>query len=102
MAQFSEVDRVEAAIRNRNAKELAWSLWYCQMRQSIASARPADVRFWAAMEARVSEALAPPAAARHYPAKKKRSSRGLGSLAASTQSSDQPPAPFQQDRGEEM
>ncbi len=80
MAQFSEVDRVEAAIRNQNAKELAWSIWYCQMRQSIASARPADVRYWAAMEGRVNEALAPPAAATQYPSKKKKVGRGLGSV----------------------
>ncbi len=88
MAQFSEVDRIEAAISNQSAKELTWSLWYCQMRQSIASARPADVRYWAAMEARVNDALSPPGPAKQYPAKRKNSGRGLGSIAAATSPHD--------------
>ncbi len=79
MAQFSEVDRIEAAIRNQSAKELSWSLWYCRMRQSIPSARPADVRYWAEVEARVEQALTPAPEAKQYPAKKKKSNRGLGS-----------------------
>ena len=34
MAVPSEVRRVQAAIDNRNHKELEWSLWYARMRQS--------------------------------------------------------------------
>ncbi len=78
MAGFSEVTRVENAIKNKNVKELEWSLWYCGMRQAVPSARPADLKYWGGMEAKVSEALAPPAAAKVYPAKKKRAGRGLG------------------------
>ena len=78
MPQPSEVNRIEAAIKNKSAKELEWSLWYCRMRQAIPSARPADVRYWSAMEAKVEEALAPPVEAKQYPTRKKRVSRGLG------------------------
>jgi hypothetical protein len=35
MSRFSEVTRIEAAIKNKNAKELEWSLWYCRMRQAV-------------------------------------------------------------------
>jgi hypothetical protein len=79
MPSFSEVTRVEAAIKNKSAKELEWALWYCQMRQSVPSARPADVKYWSAMEAQVNAALAPAAEEKRYPSKKKKAGRGLGS-----------------------
>ena len=82
MPPFSEVRRIEAAIKNKNAKELEWSLWYCRMRQSVPSARPADIRYWSGVEAQVESALAPPAADKVYPAKKKSRKRGLGSATA--------------------
>lgn len=78
MPPFSEVTRIEAAIKNKNVKELEWSLWYCRMRQTVSSARPTDARYWRGVEEKVSEALAPPAAERQYPVKKKRVGRGLG------------------------
>jgi hypothetical protein len=78
MPSFSEVTRIEAAIKNKNKKELEWSLWYCRMRQTVSSARPGDVKYWRGIEALVQEALAPPVATKIYPAKKKRPSRGLG------------------------
>ena len=79
MAQFSEVVRIEAALKNKSAKELEWALWYCGMRQAVPSARPADVKYWRGMEAKVQEVLAPPAAAKVYPTRKKKASgRGLG------------------------
>jgi hypothetical protein len=79
MAVQSEVRRVQAAIDNNNRKELEWSLWYARMRQSVSSARPADVKYWSAVERQVLEILEPPAPARVYPArKKKKSGRGLG------------------------
>ena len=79
MAQFSEVLRIEAAIRNKSVKELEWSLWYCRMRQAVPSARPADLRYWGGVEEKVQAVLAPPAAEKVYPAKKKkREGRGLG------------------------
>lgn len=79
MAVPSEVRRVQAAIENRNHKELEWSLWYARMRQSVASARPADVKYWSAVERQVEETLAPPPPAKVYPArKKKKEGRGLG------------------------
>ena len=80
MPPFSEVRRIEAAIKNKNAKELEWSLWYCRMRQTVPSARPADLRYWSGIEERVQAVLAPPVEARLYPAKKKRPGRGLGSV----------------------
>jgi hypothetical protein len=78
MPSFSEVTRVEAAIKNKSAKELEWARWYCRMRQTAPSARPADVRYWGAMEAKVEAVLAPPAAEKQYPKKKKKEGRGLG------------------------
>jgi hypothetical protein len=75
---FSEVKRIEAAIKNKNSKELEWSLWYCRMRQTVSSARPADVKYWSGIEALVKETMAPPAVAKVYPAKKKKPNRGLG------------------------
>jgi ribosomal protein L13E len=79
MAQFSEVLRIEAAIRNKSGKELEWALWYCRMRQAVPSARPADLRYWSGMEEKVSALLAPPVEMKVYPAKKKRRvGRGLG------------------------
>ncbi len=79
MAVPSEVRRVQAAIDNNNRKELEWSLWYARMRQSVSSARPADVKYWSAMERQVQEILEPPAPPKVYPTrKKKKSGRGLG------------------------
>ncbi len=78
MPPFSEVRRIEAAIKNKNAKELEWSLWYCRMRQTVPSARPADIRYWSGVEEQVHAVLAPPAADKVYPTKKKKAGRGLG------------------------
>ena len=78
MAKPSEVLRVEAAINNKNVKELEWSLWYCRMRQSVPSARPADLKYWSGIEALVKETMAPPVAAKVYPTRKKKPGRGLG------------------------
>jgi hypothetical protein len=78
MPPFSEVTRIEAAIKNKNSKELEWSLWYCRMRQTVSSARPADVKYWRGIEALVNETLAPPVVAKVYPARKKKPNRGLG------------------------
>ncbi|WP_433967040.1 hypothetical protein [Tunturiibacter gelidiferens] len=78
MPAFSEVTRIEAAIKNKSSKELEWSLWYCQMRQAVPSARPADLKYWRGIEALVKETMAPPAAAKAFPVKKKKAGRGLG------------------------
>lgn len=75
----SEVRRVQTAIDNKNTKELEWSLWYCRMRQTVPSARPADAKYWRAMEAEVEAALAPPPPPKVYATKKKKKGiRGLG------------------------
>jgi hypothetical protein len=88
---FSEVRRIEAAIKNKNGKELEWSLWYCRMRQAVPSARPADLKYWSGIEALVKETLAPPVVARVYPARKKKPNRGLGlgPLGSDTEGSDE-------------
>jgi hypothetical protein len=78
MPPFSEVTRIEAAIRNKSAKELEWSLWYCRMRQTAPSARPADVKYWSGMEEKVLAVMAPAVEEKRYPAKKKKAGRGLG------------------------
>jgi hypothetical protein len=78
MPPFSEVTRIEAAIRNNSAKELEWSLWYCRMRQTAPSARPADVKYWSGMEEKVLVVMAPAVEEKRYPAKKKKAGRGLG------------------------
>jgi hypothetical protein len=78
VAAPSEVVRLEAALKNRSAKELEWARWYCAMRQRVPSARPADLKFWGAMAERVEQVLAPPVAEKVYAAKKKKAGRGLG------------------------
>jgi hypothetical protein len=79
MAVPSEVRRVQAAIDNNNRKELEWSLWYAKMRQSVASARPADVKYWFAVEQQIEEILAPPPPEKAFPTRrKKKENRGLG------------------------
>ena len=78
MSGFSEVKRIEAAIKNKSSKELEWSLWHCQMRQAIPSAQPGEVKYWRGIEALVKEAMSPPVVAKVYPAKKKSEGRGLG------------------------
>jgi hypothetical protein len=78
MPSFSEVTRIEAAIKNKNSKELEWSLWYCRMRQAVPSARPADLKYWSGIEALVKETMAPPPAAKVYPTRKKKPNKGLG------------------------
>lgn len=79
MAVPSEVRRVQAAIDNNNRKELEWSLWYAKMRQSVPSARPADVKYWSAVEAQVQDILEPPPPTKNYPTRKtKKENRGLG------------------------
>lgn len=76
MAVPSEVRRVQAAIQNRNGREMEWSLWYARMRQSVPSARPPDVKYWSAVEAELLSILEPPKAV-VYPTRKKRPDRGL-------------------------
>ena len=79
MAVPSEVRRVQAAIDHNNHKELEWSLWYARMRQSVPSARPADVKYWSAVERQVQDILNPPPPQTSYPARKKKpGNRGLG------------------------
>ena len=79
MAVPSEVRRVQAAIDNNNHKELEWSLWYARMRQSVASARPADVKYWSAVEQQLDEILNPAPPKNSFPTRKKKpANRGLG------------------------
>jgi|GEM_PF-1191751 len=79
MALPSELRRVQTAIDNNNHKELEWSLWYARMRQSVPSARPADIKYWSAVEQQVQEILTPPPPPRAFPTrKKKKENRGLG------------------------
>jgi hypothetical protein len=78
MSRFSEVARIEAAIKNKSAKELEWAIWYCQMRQRLPSALKSHVKYWSEMEDRVREVTEPPVAEVKYPVKKKRAGRGLG------------------------
>jgi hypothetical protein len=80
VARFSELVRIEAAIKNKSSKELEWSLWYCRMRQGLPTALPSHVRYWAGIEEKVSAVMAPPVAEKVYQAKKKRVGRGLGSV----------------------
>jgi len=79
MALPSEVRRIQAAIENNNKKELEWSLWYARMRQTVPSARPADVKYWSAVESEVNEVLNPRPPAKNFPTRKKKpQNRGLG------------------------
>jgi hypothetical protein len=79
MSLPSEVRRIQAALHNRSRKELEWSLWYARMRQSVPSARPADVKYWSAVEAQVQAVLEPAFEIKVFPSKKKKKGlRGLG------------------------
>jgi hypothetical protein len=78
VSRFSELTRIEAAIKNKSAKELEWSLWYCQMRQKLPTALPSHVKYWAGIEALVKEAIAPPVAKKVHPTRKKKPNRGMG------------------------
>ena len=90
MAVPSEVRRVQAAIDNNNHKELEWSLWYARMRQSVPSARPADVKYWSAVEAQLESILNPVPEKNTFPTRKKKpGNRGLG---ASPLPGEAPPA----------
>jgi hypothetical protein len=96
MAVPSEVRRVQAAIDNNNHKELEWSLWYAKMRQSVPSARPADVKYWSAVEQQLHDILDPPPPAKTYRSKKaKKAGRGLGlsPLPGEPESPAEPEAP---------
>jgi len=91
MAIPSEVRRVQAAIDHNNRKELEWSLWYARMRQTVPSARPADVKYWSAVEQQVDEILNPLPPKANYPTrKKKRQNRGLGLTPLPGEQSDAP------------
>ena len=70
------------------------------MRQSVPSARPADVKYWSAVERQLQEILDPPAPTRTYPTRKKKTAnRGLGlsplpgETPAESQPSEDLPAP---------
>ena len=79
MAVPSEVRRVQAAIDNNNHKEMEWSLWYARMRQAVPSARPADIKYWSAVERQLQDILEPPPPPKNFPTrKKKKENRGLG------------------------
>lgn len=97
MAVPSEVRRVQAAIDNNNHKELEWSLWYAKMRQSVASARPADVKYWSAVEAQLEAILNPPVVKNNFPTRKKKAAnRGLGATplpGAEAETDPLPPPP---------
>ncbi len=80
MALPSEVRRVQAAIANNTHKDLEWSLWYARMRQTTPSARPADVKYWRAVEEQVDAILNPPTPKIYPGKKKKKGARGLGSI----------------------
>lgn len=93
MALPSELRRVQAAIDNNNHKELEWSLWYARMRQSVPSARPADVKYWSAVEHQVQDILTPPPPEKAYPTRKKKKENrglGLGALPGENASESQP------------
>ena len=94
MAVPSEVRRVQAAIDNNNHKELEWSLWYARMRQSVSSARPADVKYWSAVEQQVQDILTPPPPPRPHPTRKKKpGNRGLGLGPLASESPETPEIP---------
>jgi hypothetical protein len=75
---FSEIKRIEAAIANKNAKELEWSLWYCQMRQNVPSARRQHNKYWSGVEDMVRAATEKPVVLKQFPVRKKKAARGLG------------------------
>ena len=79
---FSQaIERIEPPSPNPLGSRLSCGYrWYCRMRQTAPSARPADVKYWSAMEEKVLMVMAPTVEEKRYPAKKKNVSRGLGSV----------------------
>ncbi len=62
MTRFKELERIEAALEHRDARELRWALEYCKMRLDLAklhgSLRKQHTKHWMRMEARVNAVLA--------------------------------------------
>ena len=92
MAIPSEVRRVQAAIDNNNHKEMEWSLWYARMRQAVPSARPADVKYWGAVERQLQDILEPPPPPKNYPTRKKKKENRVLGLSPLPGQSPQPPS----------
>ena len=57
MTRFKELQRINAAIEQKNAAELEWALAYCQVRQQIATRKDA-MDYWRKIESRVNAVLA--------------------------------------------
>ena len=56
MTRFHELQRIQAAIKNRNEKELRWALSYARMRLRIAKVKHHQ-KHWKAIEKKVRAAL---------------------------------------------
>jgi len=56
MTRFSELKRIEKAIKNSDKEELEWSLRYAKMRISIATMKE-HIKYWRKISNKVSNAL---------------------------------------------
>ena len=56
MTRFKELQRIESAIKYKNASELEWALGYCKMRLGIAP-RKDHQKHWRNLERKVQDAL---------------------------------------------
>ncbi|HET6175987.1 MAG TPA: hypothetical protein VFE61_03575 [Candidatus Sulfotelmatobacter sp.] len=57
MTRFKELQRIETAIKHKNATELEWAMGYCRMGIQIAT-RKDHTKYWHGVEKKVREALA--------------------------------------------
>jgi hypothetical protein len=56
VTRFKELQRIEAAIKHKNAADLRWALDYCKMRLGIAT-RKEHVKQWQLIQKRVRQVL---------------------------------------------
>jgi hypothetical protein len=56
MTRFKELQRINAAIENRNEPELRWAEGYCRMRLQIATNRK-HTQSWRDIEKKIQSAL---------------------------------------------
>ena len=56
MTRFKELQRINAAIENRNESELRWAEAYCRMRLQIAIKRE-HTKSWRDMQRKIKSAL---------------------------------------------
>jgi hypothetical protein len=56
VTRFKELRRIEAAIKDKDQRSLAWALSYCEMRIKIANRKDHE-KHWRGLKSRVEKAI---------------------------------------------